>query len=89
MGINEIQGQDFDIEYTLTSAPERVGGFFYLGSPTLLKEYQQLYHDVCAEFHKNNIVDDDQHIMIRCVKTRPDLFKVWYIGWHATYLYFV
>jgi hypothetical protein len=87
-GINPITANDQDIIYTLTKAPERIGGFFYLGSPQKLLEYQKLYHEICEEFYSLNIDDDDQHIMIQSVFRRPDLFEVWTIGWHMTYLHF-
>lgn len=87
--ISEITPQDFDILYTLTKAPERVGGFFYLGNPEQLLKYQELYHQICKEFHDVGIVDDDQHIMIQSVKAAPSLFKVWNLGgWHLVYNYF-
>lgn len=87
--INEITQQDFDIDYTLTKAPERIGGFFYLGNKENLLLYQELYHSVCDDFYNRNIVDDDQHIMIQCIYRKPDLFKVWNLGgWHLVYNYF-
>jgi len=88
-GINPITDQDFNINYTLLNAPERIGGFFYLGSSNQLLKYQTLYHETCTKFHKLNIVDDDQHIMIRCLYKQPDLFKVHQLGgWHLIYLNF-
>lgn len=88
-GIYPLNDLDFNIAYTLIHAPERVGGFFYLGRPDVLAEYQQLYHEVCEEFHRIGIVDDDQHIMIQCVHRNPDLFHVHTLGaWHLTYLHF-
>jgi len=88
-GINMLSDNDHDIMYTLTNAPERVGGFFYLGNKDQLLKYQQLYHEVCTDFHKMGIVDDDQHIMIQCLFRQPGLFKVWNLGgWHLAYNYF-
>lgn len=88
-GINPVTEKDFDIMYTLVAAPERVGGFFYLGGIPQLQQYQLLYHTVCDKFYNNNIVDDDQHIMIQCLAHQPDLFKVWNLGgWHLTYTHF-
>lgn len=81
--------QDSDIIYTLRNAPERVGGFFYLGEARLLLQYQELYHKICQQFHDMGIVDDDQHIMIQSVYRNPDLFCIWNLrGWHLTYLFF-
>lgn len=87
--ISELTNQDADTIYTLTTAPERVGGFFYLGNRDNLLLYQELYHTICQEFHDMNIVDDDQHIMIKCIFRNPNLFHVWNLGgWHLTYLHF-
>ena len=87
--MSEFTSLDFNIMYTLTQAPERVGGFFFLGNAEQLRKYQRLYHNICAEFHEQGIVDDDQHIMIQSVARDPDLFKVWNLGgWHLVYLYF-
>jgi protein YibB len=88
-GIHPLINKDRSIGYTLIEAPERVGGFFYLGRPDLLLRYQELYHQVCLTFHSLNIVDDDQHIMIQCTFLQPDLFYIWVLGkWHMTYLHF-
>jgi hypothetical protein len=85
-GISSFTDDDFNILYTLQNAPERVGGFFYLGHPDQLLKYQQLYHEVCKDFHDKGIVDDDQHIMIQCIARQSSLFKVWNLGgWHLVY----
>lgn len=87
--INELSEKDFNIAYTLVNAPERIGGFFYLGNAKNLLIYQELYHQICKEFHDLGIVDDDQHIMIQSVARMPSLFKVWNLGgWHLVYNYF-
>lgn len=87
--MNKLTAQDADIMYTLTRAPERIGGFFFLGPAARLLEYQELYHKVCEEFYNMGIVDDDQHIMIQSYFRQPDLFHVWNLGgWHLTYLRF-
>lgn len=87
--INNLTSQDADIMYTLTKAPERIGGFFYLGNIPALLKYQELYHKICQDFYNIGIVDDDQHIMIQSVFREPDLFKVWNLGgWHLVYNYF-
>lgn len=87
--ISELTPSDSNIRYTLLNAPERIGGFFYLGHPTNLLIYQQLYHQICKEFHNLGIVDDDQHIMRQSVTRMPLLFKVWNLGgWHLVYNYF-
>ena len=49
-GINRLEDIDFNIKYTLTRAPEKIGGFFYLGRPDLLIKYKELYHKTCQNF---------------------------------------
>ena len=87
--ISELSERDFNVPYTLIYAPERIGGFFYLGNAKNLLKYQELYHKICKEFHKLGIVDDDQHIMIQSIAREPSLFKVWNLGgWHLVYNHF-
>lgn len=87
--INTLCPSDFNIAFTLTNAPERIGGFFYLGNAKNLLIYQDIYHKICKEFYDMGIVDDDQHIMIQSIIRIPSLFKVWNLGgWHLVYNYF-
>lgn len=87
--MSEIRDTDFDVERTLRSPRDLIGGFFYLGTPRLLEEYQALYHSIVDEFHSANVVDDDQHVMLQAVRRRPDLFRLWNLGaWHMVYIYF-
>lgn len=87
--MNTLSEQDYNINYTLVNAPERIGGFFYLGNAENLLIYQDLYHKICKQFHDIGIVDDDQHIMIQSIFRMPSLFKVWNLhGWHLVYNYF-
>lgn len=87
--INRIVEQDKDIMYTLTKAPQKLGGFFYLGRKDLLLKYQSLYHQVYKEFHELKIVDDDQHVMLQCYFKQTELFHVWEMGaWHLVYRLF-
>lgn len=78
--INPIDLRDRDIIYTVKYAPERIGGGFFFGSRSKLKEYQQLYHKTHLWFQNNNIVDDDQHIALRCYFKQPDLFYLHNFG---------
>jgi hypothetical protein len=88
-GIRMITADDLHIGYTLINAPERIGGFFYLGSKFNLLQYQIMYHKICENFLELGIVDDDQHIMLQCIKSNPQLFYVWTLGeWHKTYVFF-
>lgn len=87
--MSDITEMDNNTIYTLQHAPERIGGFFYLGPKDQLKRYQTLYHEIYDEFHKMGIVDDDQHFMIKCLFRQPGLFKVWNLrGWHLVYNFF-
>lgn len=87
--INEVDDKDAIIMYTLIYAPEKIGGFFYLGSKDLLKEYQSLYHSVYEKFHRMGLVDDDQHFMLQCYFAKKDIFHLWNLGgWHKIYTTF-
>ena len=73
-----------DITYTLKVAPEKIGGFFFLGRKDKLKEYQQIYHQILDNFQNNNIADDDQHLALRCYFHKPSLFTLHYLmEWHC------
>lgn len=78
--INPLKGEDFSIIYTLTKAPERIGGAFYLGPKNRLLEYQQLYHKVHQGFHDIGIVDDDQHIALQCYFRDQSKFNLLVVG---------
>lgn len=87
--INPIDNRDQETIYTLQCAPEKIGGFFYLGSRELLLEYQKMYHSVNDDFHRMGLVDDDQHFMIKCYFRNKDIFKLWDLGgWHKIYTTF-
>lgn len=81
--INKIQDKDKDYMYTLTCAPEKIGGFFFFGDKQNLKQYQKLYHKVHDQFQKLEIVDDDQFMALQCYFENPSLFHLHYLGeWH-------
>lgn len=87
--INRVDDNDNNVLYTLAVAPEKIGGFFHMGSRILLKEYRELYHMCHEELHRMGVVDDDQHIMLRCYFKRKDLFHLWDLGgWHKIYTEF-
>lgn len=87
--INPVDERDRNVMYTLTYAPEKIGGFFYFGGIEPLKEYQKIYHDVYSEMHRMGIVDDDQHMMIRSYFRNKSLFRLWDLGgWHKIYTTF-
>jgi SAM-dependent methyltransferase len=87
--INQITNEDKDIFYTLRSAPEKIGGFFFYGNRKKLIEYQTLYHNIHEYFQTNNICDDDQHIVLQCYFNNPELFQLHYLGeWHKSLIHF-
>jgi hypothetical protein len=75
--------EDNDVIYTLLLAPERVGGFFFFGSREKIQEYQKLYHKIHIWFQEKNLADDDQHFVIQCNLSNPNLFRFeCFYGWH-------
>lgn len=87
--INPLTYNDRDIFYTVNCAPERIGGFFFFGNRDVLLKYQCLYHQVHLRLQNMNIVDDDQHIALRCYYENPDLFCLHMLGkWHMAHIYF-
>lgn len=86
--INKIDENDKNIDFTLACAPEKIGGFFFLGGKKAIKEYQILYHNTLHIFQDVlNIADDDQHLALQCYFIKPDLFSFKHIKiWHQTFL---
>ena len=83
--INPIEKRDNDIFYTLKEAPEKIGGFFFLGVKEKLFEYQELYHTILNNFQNMyEIADDDQHVALQCYFHHPSLFSfnTKNFGWH-------
>lgn len=84
--INPITVNDQNIFYTLLYAPERIGGFFFYGGKQALLEYRTLYHQVHEALQLGNIVDDDQHVALRCTFVKPALFQLHLAGgWHRIF----
>jgi len=86
--INPLDDKDRDIMYTMLQAPEKVGGFFFFGNKYNLIKYQRLYHLVHSKLQENYIVDDDQHIVLRCYFEYEDMFKLYTLGWHKALKHF-
>jgi len=78
--INPLDDRDRDVLYTMHTAPERIGGGFFWGNKAVLLEYQSLYHHIHERFQKDNLADDDQHLVLRCYYERPSLFHLHSIG---------
>jgi len=80
--LNPLTKLDSSLYYTLLFAPERIGGFFFLGDRESIGIYRDLFHTIHSEFQKAGLVDDDQHIALRCVFRNPGLFAFIRAGWH-------
>ena len=87
--INPIDESDNDIYYTLKCAPEKIGGFFFLGNRDTLSQYQKLYHQSLYEFQAKNICDDDQALALYCYFKNPSLFSLekQKLGWHKVFIH--
>jgi hypothetical protein len=84
--INPIEEIDNDKIYTLIFAPEKIGGFFFIGNKNSMKEYQALYHNVIDLYHSIDICDDDQAIAIACYFKNKNLFSFTSnYGWHTIF----
>lgn len=85
--LNEIYNSDGNLLNTLVNPRETIGGFFFLSHKDILLKYNQMYKDVLLnDFYKIGIVDDDQHITLRCVMRFPEMFCLHLNGgWHNVY----
>lgn len=82
--INDIEERDRDIIYTLKYAPEKIGGFFFLGKKDVLKVYQYLFHESLMYYQSQNICDDDQALALHTYFKYPELFFFPETkGWHT------
>lgn len=82
--ITPISSEDSDIYYILKSAPEKIGGFFFLGNREKMYEYQQMYHESLKEYQIMNLCDDDQGVALYTYFKHPELFSFnsQDYGWH-------
>jgi hypothetical protein len=87
--IDRLDENDKNVMYTMHNAPERIGGFFFFGNRYAIHEYQKLYHYIHEWFQNNDLVDDDQHLALRCYYNKPELFNLVYCGgWHKALIAF-
>ncbi len=87
--INPLDDRDADMVYTLQHAPERIGGFWFCGMRAALTAYCTLYRDVHSSMQAIHVVDDDQHVALRCCVAQPSLFTLHMLGmWHAALIVF-
>lgn len=71
---------DGKVLYTLQHAPEKVGGFCFIGSKPALLAYRTLYHEMHLALQRHGVVDDDQAIALYCYLQKPDLFCMHMLG---------
>jgi len=86
--LEELSNQDENVIYTMRNAPERVAGAFVFASKEKYKEYQELHHLIQQEFHEIGLVDDDQHITLRCYYRQPELFTLHVHYWSMSLVLF-
>ena len=82
--INPITPEDSDVSYILKSAPEKIGGFFFLGNREKMYDYQQVYHESLKDYQRMNLCDDDQGVALYTYFKHPELFSFnsQDYGWH-------
>jgi hypothetical protein len=73
---NSLIENDKDALYTLVIAREVFTGTVYGGQTELFLTLQILYHKAVDELHCKFMVDDDQHMYIRCYIQNPSLFDL-------------
>ena len=85
--VNPVEDIDKDVYYTLRYAPEKVGGFFFIGKPEVMYQYQQAYHKSLDDYRQKNICDDDQAMALYTYFRNPQLitFNTTEYGWHRVY----
>ena len=90
--INPINSAlDSDIDLNLKIAPEKIGGFFFIGRKDVILRYQTLYHKGLDVFQKILcIADDDQHLVLQLYFMYPDIFSLRECAgeWHSVFKYF-
>jgi hypothetical protein len=87
--LNPIDERDRDPLYTLRYAPERISGGFFLATPTIMLQYQSIYHSKLTDWQTQGFADDDQHLVLRCYLDHPDLVNPLFIGkWCVQYVFF-
>ena len=82
--INPIEEFDNNKMYTLITAPEKIGGFFFIGNKYAIQQYQILYHKMIDDYHNNDLCDDDQALAIASYFQNKNLFSFTKkFGWHT------
>jgi hypothetical protein len=86
--INDISENDKNIEYTMKTPSETIAGYFFFGNKNILLKYFNIYHKELQNFYDMNLVDDDQHIALRCYFSNPHLFHLDKMPWHHALKYY-
>lgn len=80
----------YNILESLLYPLEIIAGTFYGGTKENILLFRDLYHKILfQEFYANDIVDDDQHVMLRCYIYNPNLFRMHHTGWENIHKYFL
>jgi hypothetical protein len=89
--VNTIDNFDGNLLNTLVNPRETIAGSFFLADKDNLLKYRQIYEDILLnDFYRIGIVDDDQHIALRCVLRCPDMFSLHLNGWLNVYnIYYI
>lgn len=69
-----ITEDDKNIILTCLIGQDRIAGSFFGGERSILIKYRKLYHDIHDRLQQMYIVDDDQHIALRCFFENPYMF---------------
>jgi hypothetical protein len=86
--INDITKDDENIEKTMKSPSETIAGYFFFGNRNVMLQYFELYQKELEKFYSLNLVDDDQHISLRCYFEKPYLFRLCKMPWHHALKYY-
>lgn len=88
--VNDIDERDSDLVYTLQQAPEKIGAYFFLANPTLMKQFQDYSHAWLVKFQEEYIIcDDEQGLWLKIHFNHPDFFKLHVFNkWHDAMRYF-
>lgn len=87
--VNPIEDIDFNIQYTLQMAPEKIAAYFFFGNKYNMKKFQELCHEELEKFQELSIADDEQGLWLQIINKNPDLFETYaFYQWHQALRYF-
>jgi hypothetical protein len=67
-----------DRYFILKNAPDLMTGTVFAATKENMAVLQELVHKHILDLHEYDISDDDQHIYLRCVLDRPELFRLYH-----------